>query len=130
MPVSDFGNPLATSHYLLCLYDMTGLHLEALAPAGGACAGKPCWKFDRTGYKYSDKELTPDGLFKIHLAAGDASTAKITITAKGSNMGSPPLPLTSPVTVQLLRSDDGTCWNATFSAPNLNSAERFIGRPD
>ena len=36
--------------------------IEVTNPAGGTCAGKPCWKATGVkGYKYSDKALTPDG---------------------------------------------------------------------
>jgi hypothetical protein len=48
-------------------------------------------------------------------------------TRKGSALPHGPLPLTGPVTVQLVDSDTGVCFEATYSASQIedNDAERF-----
>jgi hypothetical protein len=118
----------------LCLYDTPGgtptFRLDATAPADGICAGKPCWKETRTGFKYKSKDLMPDGLQKITLKEGDTGKAKIAVKGKGLNLGLPSLPLSPPVRVQLKRSDGSACWDATFSNPVANDTGRFKAKSD
>ena len=101
-----------------------------VAPAGGTCAGKPCWKPSGAGFKYGDKELTPDGLSKISLKPGAAAKAKISVGGKSTNLPMPALPLTTPVKVQLGRSDGALCWETTFSSAKTNQADRFSAKSD
>ncbi|MCC6847414.1 MAG: hypothetical protein IT294_02845 [Deltaproteobacteria bacterium] len=131
--LADLGNPLATTNYQLCLYDQTGLRIEATNPAGGTCAGKPCWKATGVkGFKYSDKELTPDGTQKMSLKEGEVGKAKIQLSGRGANLDLP-LDLTTlapPIVVQLQNSN-GVCWETTFSAPaTKQTAEQFKDRAD
>jgi hypothetical protein len=46
--LGEFGDPVGATDYTLCLYDMWGptsaLLFRAVAPAGGVCAGPPCWQ--------------------------------------------------------------------------------------
>jgi hypothetical protein len=115
----DFGAPLATDDYTLCIYEAAGgqpsLLLSATAPAGGQCAGRNCWKALSTkGFKYKDKDLTPDGLDRILLKSGDNEKAKILVKGKGANLALPsPLDVELPVTVQL-QSANGECWEAKY----------------
>ena len=129
----DFGSPTATTDYAVCVYDQGGagptLRLAATAPAGGVCAGRPCWKETSTGFRYADRELTPAGLAAIRLKAGAAGMGRITVKGRGASLPLPSLPLTPPVTVQLQRSDGAGCWAATFSAPTTNTAEQFKAIP-
>jgi uncharacterized delta-60 repeat protein len=118
---ADFGNPVASDTYELCVYDGTpALIATATAPAGGVCGPvrkpKPCWKATKTGFVYADKELTPDGLQSLKLKAGVAGKASIVLKGKGAALGLPAIPLVQPVTVQL-RNSSGVCWEATYSAP-------------
>src|SRR5262249_31966953 len=68
---TDFGSPTTTTDYALCVYDQRGggptLRLAATAPAGGVCAGRPCWSEASSGFRYVDRYLTPDGLATIRL---------------------------------------------------------------
>ena len=130
MPVTDFGDPTNATNYLLCVYDATGLRLEALAPGGGTCGGRPCWKGRSTGFQFKDKDLTPDGVFKIRLRAGDAGFAQVGVQAKGANLSLPAPPFTTPVTVQMIRNDGDACWSSVMTDPATNAADRFKGRPD
>jgi len=129
----DFGDPLASTSYRLCVYGAgdAGLLAETAAPAGGACRGKPCWKplgnpaFSR-GAKYKDPDLTPTGVLQMLLKPGIDGKARIQVKARGASLSLPSLPLTSlPLTVQLHRSDDPICWEATFDAPRVNQDGRF-----
>ena len=50
----EFGAPTDGTEYTFCLYDGGGLRLAITVPAGGTCAGKPCWKHTRAGFRYKD----------------------------------------------------------------------------
>ena len=129
---AEYGNPTATTNYQLCLYDQTGLRMEITNPAGGTCAGKPCWKATGVkGYKYGDKELTPDGGQKITLKEGALEKAKIQLSGAGPNLHMPDLTsLQQPIVVQLQNSD-GICWETTFSAPaGKQTADQFKDKAD
>ncbi len=116
--LADYGNPLIATEFQLCVYDSTGLRLDANVPAGGLCAGKPCWKtVGASGFRYADKELTPDGVQKMNLKSGTDGKAQIKLSLRGANLGLPDLSTVSqPVTVQI-KNSNGICWEAKYSAP-------------
>jgi predicted acyl esterase len=127
----DFGDPLATTGYALCAYDGAGnLLLHASAPAGGTCAGRPCWKATKKGFRYVDRALTLDGIQKIDLKGGDAGRSALVVTGKGDNLAMPPLPVASlPVTVQLV-AGTGRCWETTFSTTQRNLPDQLKAKSD
>jgi hypothetical protein len=149
---SDFGNPLTTDSYALCIYESTGaLSFAAGAPAGGTCqvgrAQVPCWKglgkpAGTTGFKYNNPARTPDGITSIVLKPGALNakgigTAHISVNGKGPNLlsrptgvpGLPALPLTLPQRVQL-QASSGRCWEATYSnaGKKTNTGTHFNGK--
>jgi hypothetical protein len=131
--LGDFGTPLAATGFTLCLYDQSANPQPLIfvkAPPGGMCGTKPCWRATKTGYKYTDKLLDPDGVSVIMLKAGADSTAKIVVKGKGANLAMPMLPLTPKVTVQLKRDDLGTCWDAEYSTPIKNQSDQFKAMGD
>ena len=122
---ADFGNPLAGTGYQLCLYDETAgtpsTALAASAPAGGLCGTHPCWRALGSGFSYSDRYLTPNGISRIDLRAGSDGKARIGVKGKGAALGLT-LPLADDPTVVLqLLNAYGTCWEARFPAPALAS---------
>ena len=128
---SDFGDPTTTTDYVLCLYDQSGKQLGAEAPAGGTCGTKPCWKAAGTvGFKYADKDGTPDGLTKATLKSGAAGHAKIQVKGGGANLQLPAGQLTTPVRVQVRQSSSSTCWDATFSTPKVDIPGSFKAKSD
>jgi cysteine-rich repeat protein len=130
---SEFGDPVNTADYVVCLYDGSGLLATLTAPAGGTCAGKLCWASKPTGFQYKDKDLTPDGLAQVWLGAGADGKAKIQVIGKGLNLPTLDLQsLVSPVTVQIKPSSDGLCWGATYSFPpaTKNDATQFKDKAD
>jgi cysteine-rich repeat protein len=131
-PRSDFGSPTAITGYQLCIYNgASALVSSAAIPAGGLCAGRPCWKATGTGFKYVDKDATPRGITRVTLREGTTpGQAKILVKGKGVNLDMPTLPLGQPVTVQL-RNSQGVCWEAVFSAPALrNQLDQFKDKSD
>ncbi len=117
------------STFILCLYDAGALQSSWKAPAAGACAGKPCWGSSSIGFKYKDKELTPDGLSSVSLRSGPAGKAKISVGGKGANLRLPAaLALTARVKVQLQRSGSSACWEETFSNPSRDLSDKFTAK--
>jgi len=115
---AEFGNPLATESYRLCIYDDGSLVSSARADAGGICAGKPCWKDTALGYTMKDKELTPDGTQQLVIKSGAAGGARIVFKGRGVNLQMPDLAaLTGPIAVRLHTTSNTICWGATYSAP-------------
>jgi cysteine-rich repeat protein len=133
-PLAALGDPITRDAYRLCLYDLAAaeptLRLSAAAPAGGTCAGRPCWRANRDdGFRYRDRDRTPDGIDRLELRAGAAGTAKMRVTGKGSLLALPPLPLALPALAQL-HGRDGECWEARFDGAGTtrNDARRFKAR--
>ncbi len=137
---ADYGDPVTTTSYRLCLFDLSNptpaIYLQAAAPAAGNCTSKPCWKgLGKTpgvkGYRYNDKEQTPDGLKLMVLSPGIDGNAKIILKGKDENLGLPiaqsPVPL--PIRVQL-QASNGTCFEATYSTAEDNDGETFKAGSD
>ena len=133
---ADFGDPVnGSSTYRLCVYDAVAgapsLKLGVSVPAGGVCNGKACWKQSgaktASGFRYRDSALEHDGLQVIKLKAGPAGKAKIIVRGKGANLPtSGAFAQDTDVTVQLLKSDGGVCWQAVYPAPAVKSSgDRF-----
>ncbi len=131
--IPDFGDPLATDAYTLCVYDRSGptttLAFGAVAPPGELCGSKPCWKSKNGRLTYRDKERTPDGIDRIVPRANVDGKAKITIKGRGENLSLPSLPLPLPALVQL-QVGNGECWEAEFFQDGVkqNNGSQFNGR--
>jgi hypothetical protein len=126
---SEFGNPLVDTDYRLCIYDgQDSLLSHATAPAGGTCnakSPKPCWRENASGFRYVDRDLTPDGVQQLVLKAGPAGKAKIQLKGRGPALQTPALPIAHlPVKVQLTNTD-GVCWDATYATTLKNQADQF-----
>ncbi|HXJ36617.1 MAG TPA: right-handed parallel beta-helix repeat-containing protein [Candidatus Eisenbacteria bacterium] len=131
--LAELGDPAGGgTTYALCIYDTTGgtpgLVVRATVPAGGTCHGKACWKaLANLGFKYADRDLTPDGVLAITLRSGTAGRANIRLKGKGDRLQTPSMPLAQDprVTVQL-KASSGACWQSTHQAPALrNDGSQF-----
>jgi glucose/arabinose dehydrogenase len=128
---SEFGNPVTTHSYELCLYDGNGLVTSASAPADASCEGGSCWRQTGSGFKYRDSQQTPDGLQTIQLLAGADERARIVVRGKGGQLALPNLTaLLSPLTVQLVQNGSSVCWSATYSFPPNSDPETFTDKAD
>ena len=129
---SDFGDPVATTAYSLCMYDgSSSLVSRGIVPAAGRCgpAGKPCWKESARGFTYRNRDLAPDGILRLALKDGADGKAKIVLKGRGPGLAKPALPIqTLPLTVQL--TNGATCWEASYGGPATNEPERFKARAD
>jgi len=132
--VADFGDPITSSAYALCVLERPGgtpgVKLLASVPAGGDCGGRPCWRLAKGGFRYVDSSAAQDGIRSVQLKAGVAGRAKATMKGKGANFAMPPLGLAPPVTARLVRVGTARCWEATFSTPTRNDATMFKARSD
>jgi DNA-binding beta-propeller fold protein YncE len=136
---ADFGTPETTTEYALCLYDASAAPqplLRSVIPPGNLCPRSPCWRAEgaAAGYRYRDRERTPDGVSALTLQAGPAGKAQITAKVKGSNIEGvfdEPLgaPLVPPVRMQLVNSA-GECWEAVYSTPAVNDGSFFKATAD
>ncbi len=121
-PKADFGDPLTTTDYEICVYDGNDdLVTRACAPAANVCDGaQPCWKETAHGFKYRNDDVGGGGRtngLSITLEEGlAAGKTTINVSGKGLTPALPSLPIAQPVTVQLVNGGN-VCWEATYSAP-------------
>jgi hypothetical protein len=135
IPLADFGDPVTTSTYSLCVYAgvVPQLIMELRAPAGGTCHnGKPCWKSrGPKGFRYRDLDKTPHGITRIMLRTVPAHLADIVVRARGPNIDMPMFPIALPVKAQLVKSDGPECWESNFSAPaSKNTTQVYKDKND
>jgi hypothetical protein len=135
--LADFGNPVTTDGYTLCVFDQSSqtpaLLFRASVAPGGTCGKRSCWVGNGKTFKYVDRAATADGVAGMSLIPGAAGKAKILLKARGPALsqrpfGVPMPPLATPLTVQL-QSGNGQCWGATFARGGLksNNGETFSG---
>jgi hypothetical protein len=124
---SAFGNPTRSTNYALCVYDDGAIVGDYRIAAAGACDGSPCWRaIGFQGYKYSNNAGNADGITEI-LLKSDGSRGSILLNGEGEKLA---VPATDPlfmqaedVTVQLVQSDGGPCWQAIYPAPAVQSSD-------
>jgi len=76
-----------------------------------AIAAKP---LGLSGWRYGDRDGTPDGLQKLLLRSGGAGESRLALKGKGAHLTLPALgSLALPLRTQL-RSQAGGCWEAEF----------------
>jgi hypothetical protein len=136
--LGDFGDPVnGTTSYTLCLWDRNAGALDLVRsivlPAGGTCAGKPCWRGHAKGFLFSDKTLAT-GVKQLKLRAGAAGKGQVQLQAKGVGIetvgAALPFAQSPAVTIQLTN-DLGQCWSSDFSAPaRVNTGDKFDDRGD
>jgi cysteine-rich repeat protein len=134
-----FATPEVPIHdrFALCLYDGSASPQPRVRAESRTeiCRTRPCW-YELGGgtagsvpLEYFDPDGEPDGLRRIRLNPGADGKTKISVQAKDENLELPPLPLVPPVRAQLV-SEDGACWEATFSSPRVNDSMRWLANPD
>ncbi len=125
--LGDFADPAGRDDYTLCLFNgQTATAFEI--PAGGTCAGSPCWRDRPKGPQYKDRDTTPHGVRTVVLKAGAAGHASIILKGKGANLNLPTFPIDLPAVVQL-HAESGACWESTFETSGMrkNDLKTFVG---
>ncbi len=121
----DFGDPVLSTGYSLCLWEDGAVVAQATVSPGGTCGSKPCWKKTGSiaapkGFKFKNKDTNSDGVLQVGLKAG-AGKAKLLWKGRGTNLLLPGAANASQyfaggsLMVQLLRDDDTTCWQSEFT---------------
>lgn len=127
----DIGDPTNGTSYALCLYSGPTSSLVAgwQVPSAADCSG--CWKARRRGYVFRSDGIH-DGLHRMLLRTDPRrARAQFKLVGRGSNLPLPSLPVSQPLLVQLLRSDDSQCWEAGYSAPaRRNTTKTFLDSSD
>ncbi|MFN2428094.1 MAG: DUF4215 domain-containing protein [Candidatus Binatia bacterium] len=130
---ATFGDPMASTSYVLCLHDTTvgvpGVRIAAPVPAASGCASPDCWRSSASGFRYTN---TTAGKVSLKLKAKPSGLGDIVLSAVGAADFSATLPLSQDpgVTVQLHRSG-GVCWSAEFASPaQRDDAESFKDKAD
>jgi hypothetical protein len=132
---TDFGNPLSTTDYTLCVYDETaGVFSPILGlriPPGGTCGARQCWKESADSFRYSDRSGANSGIRSILLRAGSDGRAKISVRGRAGNVVfAPPLPLQQQNTVRVQLSNGTKCWESIYSTHIANRPARFEAKGD
>jgi len=121
----DFGSPLTTTNYTLCVY--AGNSMASL----GLPFGSKWQPVGTTGFKFKDPTRTPDGIFKAILKSGTAGSAKALVKGKGGNLPDTlPAQLPLPVTARLVNDANDVCFEAVYdmAAVITNGAGKFKGK--
>lgn len=121
VPAAELGTP-STSDVALCLWDAAGKRLGT-----GVLASSPGWRAAGNGFRYSDRAGTPGGITTGRIVVSDTA-GSLLFKGKGTLLGDVALPLTTPVTVQLV--PPGACWTSTWTgaAVTRNDADSFKSR--
>ncbi len=127
--VADLGNPATTTDYDLCVYDGS-VGTDGTSPLvfGGRAPAGPDWAATLKGYRYSRRDLTPQGVRRILGNSGADQRARMTVKARGPNFALPPLQtLTLPLHVRLMARDDATstCWAAQYEGSETRTSRRL-----
>jgi hypothetical protein len=107
----------------LCVFDgSSDLLLASRIPAGGICGGKPCWRGDAKGFRYTDAAGNADGITNLQLVADAAAKAKALVRGKGAALDVPSPPFALPVRVQL-QVDGGACFESVHGPAGVRRNE-------
>jgi len=121
----EFGNPLGTDGYTLCVYDAGAL--VSSSGVSGSCNTKPCWIDKPTGFLFKNHSLQPTGVLSLKLVAGGDGAASERFKGKGASLAMPdPASLVGPLDVQLRTTAGPLCWGAHFSAPFKKDADGIL----
>lgn len=114
---AEFADPTSGTDYALCIFAGLPPTLigQAVVPADGSK-----WSIaGSTGFTYKDAAAAAAGITKISLRGSTVNKSKLQVTGKGSALPDLPLPVTAPVTVQLVNETTEICWGASYAASEL-----------
>jgi hypothetical protein len=122
---NDFGAPLDTTDYTLCLFSDEQLLSRTTATAGALCNGHPCWHLGSSGYRYANPRTS--GIRRVRLSAPAASPPTIRVAGHGFWLLLPPSLALPELRVQLLALDaqEVGCWEAEYATPAASTPTRF-----
>ena len=121
---ADLGDPTGDTGYTLCVLSNGG-------DVRGGSVRRDGWSAAGTkGHRFAGKGTSESPITRASVLRGGAGKGKILVKGKGEYL-EPGLPLTTPVTVRLVRDDAPVCWEATFGA-NVKRSDgaAFVARSD
>jgi hypothetical protein len=125
----EFGDPLSTTSYDLCVFDESAgipeLVMSEHVAAAATCGSKSCWKSTKTGFTYSDRKLQNGPINSLSLKAGVDGKARITLKGKGTQLGMPSLPLHEEDAVIVQLSNGAACWDGHYGSSTRNNVSEF-----
>ena len=137
-PLAEFGNPLASTAYAVCLYDETalvaGLALDVRVAPGAGWHG--VGDLPVRGWSFRDSTLAQNGAQKLLVKGGKPGKDALLFKGRGANLSLPAAASASQlfhqqddVTVQLV-SDTGACWGAVYQPSEVtrNDAASYAAR--
>ena len=119
----DLGDPRTTTEYALCVYDA-----GALAYATGVRPSARWTSLGAAGFRLREPGAAPGGLRVARLRAGGAPRGRLSVKGVGVGLPDLSLPLGLPVTVQLVASDTGACWESALASVTRNTSTQFKAR--
>jgi hypothetical protein len=129
---AEFGNPLSSTPYDLCVYDETAgipsMIIDEHIGANAMCGSKACWTSTATGFRYTDRRQRNGPINLLLLKSGTDGRAKITLKGKGTKLNMPALPLHEQNTVTVQLSNGPTCWQAHYGDSTRNDSLEFSAR--
>src|SRR5262249_30243334 len=114
---AKFADPTNGTDYAVCVFSGLPPTLigQGVVPANGAK-----WSIaGSTSFKYKDAAGTAAGITKISLKGSTVNKSKVQVTGKGSALPDLPLPVTAPVTLQLVNQTNQLCWGASYPSSQL-----------
>lgn len=129
---ADYGDPTGATSYRVCAFTDTPtpvLLYGATIPAGGQAWRPKGTPPGSRGYRYRNRERTPDGIEAVTLQPGVDGRAKLALKGRGAHLVLPPLPLPVPLRVQL-SAGAGVCFEARYAAAGVVRSDtvRFDAR--
>lgn len=123
----ELEDPTTRAEFAVCLYDSSPvssfrfLRMTGEVPAGGTCAGRPCWRLtERGGVRYVDPRATAAGVARILMRPHRGESSQLRVLGFGSQLELPPLDaLNTPVTMTLTNRLNSQCWQSTFDEGEL-----------
>ena len=117
---TDFADPTSGTTYGVCVYagSTDTLVADAVLPPGTGWSA-----LGTKGYRFSG--TSPDGLTTAFLKGGAAGKSKALSKGAGAALPDPALPLSFPVTVQLVKDGSSLCLESMFNSATHNDASQF-----
>ena len=123
--LAELGDPTAATETALCVYDGNGRAIATASKPGDA------WDtLGASGYRLRDPSGGAGGIIQARLKPGSGTGATLTLKGKGARLPDLALPLTPPVTAQVVTSDGGVCWQGVYApgGSTRSTATSFRGK--
>ena len=123
--LAELGDPTTSTETALCVWDASGRVLATSSRPG------PAWQaLGSAGFRLRDPSGGAGGVIQARSKPGGGTAASLVVKAKGSRLPTAALPLTAPVTAQLVTSGGSTCWEGVYApgGSTRSTATSFRGK--